>query len=193
MIHKLKLDVVLKTCALLFFGVIHQISRSHGRKIDDLNPISIRLLGRSQLSNPSDFPCFRLAEHYFSVSQLLENVSTTKLLSCMIFKLKWIPFLLQVSRREELNSKLKQEAMTQHDRLSHYEEKVRHWLTLLWLHMNFMVLQITARKTVCSTASGLQQIKLQCSALLVLWGNHGCLPFCNNFFKCIFLNKNVVF
>ena len=44
--------------ALLFFGVIHQISRSHGRKIDDLNPIWVRLLGRSQLSNPSDLPCW---------------------------------------------------------------------------------------------------------------------------------------
>ena len=28
-----------------------------GWKIDDLNPISVRLLGRSQLSNPSDLPC----------------------------------------------------------------------------------------------------------------------------------------
>ena len=27
------------------------------RKIDDLNPIWVRLLGRSQLSNPSDLPC----------------------------------------------------------------------------------------------------------------------------------------
>ena len=44
--------------AILFFGVIHQISRSHRRKIDDLNPIWIRLLGRSELSNPSDLPCF---------------------------------------------------------------------------------------------------------------------------------------
>ena len=43
--------------ALLFFGVIHQISRSHGLKIDDLNPIWLRLLGRSQLSSPSDLPC----------------------------------------------------------------------------------------------------------------------------------------
>ena len=33
--------------------------RGHtGWKIDDLNPIWVRLLGRSQLSNPSDWPCF---------------------------------------------------------------------------------------------------------------------------------------
>ena len=30
-----------------------------GWKIDDLNPIWVRLLGRSQLSNPSDLPCFQ--------------------------------------------------------------------------------------------------------------------------------------
>ena len=28
------------------------------RKIDNLNPIWVRLLGRSQLSNPSDLPCY---------------------------------------------------------------------------------------------------------------------------------------
>ena len=31
-----------------------------GWKIDDFNPIPARLLGRSQLSNPSDLPCYRL-------------------------------------------------------------------------------------------------------------------------------------
>ena len=31
--------------ALLFVRVIHQISRSHGRKVQDLNPIGVRLLG----------------------------------------------------------------------------------------------------------------------------------------------------
>ena len=31
-----------------------------GWKIDDLNPIWVKLLGRSQLSNPSDLPCFFL-------------------------------------------------------------------------------------------------------------------------------------
>ena len=29
-----------------------------GWKIDDLNPVWVRLLGRSQLSNPSDLPCY---------------------------------------------------------------------------------------------------------------------------------------
>ena len=31
-----------------------------GWKIDNLNPIWVRLLGRSQLSNPSDLPCFNI-------------------------------------------------------------------------------------------------------------------------------------
>ena len=48
-----------RRCALLFFGVIHQISRSHRQIIDDFNPIWVRLLRRSQLSNPSDLPCFK--------------------------------------------------------------------------------------------------------------------------------------
>ena len=34
-----------------------------GWKIDDLNPIWIRLLGRSQLLNPSDLPCCLLHNH----------------------------------------------------------------------------------------------------------------------------------
>ena len=34
-----------------------------GWKINDFNPILVRLLGRSQLSNPSDLPCF----HNFSL------------------------------------------------------------------------------------------------------------------------------
>ena len=45
-------------------GVPYNFSRSSikfqghtGWKIDDFNPIWVRLLGRSQLSNPSDLPC----------------------------------------------------------------------------------------------------------------------------------------
>ena len=44
--------------ALLFCKVIHQISRSHGWKNWRFDS-NLRLLGRSQLSNPSDFPCSR--------------------------------------------------------------------------------------------------------------------------------------
>ena len=53
-----KLDVVYKRCHVV--EVIHQTQGHSGWKIDDLNPIRVKLLGRSQLSNPSDLPCFDL-------------------------------------------------------------------------------------------------------------------------------------
>ena len=43
--------------ALLFSKVICQISRLYGKKICDMNQILVILLGRLQLSNPSDWPC----------------------------------------------------------------------------------------------------------------------------------------
>ena len=49
-----------KSLRFALFELIHQISRSHGlknEKIDDLNPNWVRLLGWSQLTNPSHLPC----------------------------------------------------------------------------------------------------------------------------------------
>ena len=40
-----------------FFGSSIKFQGHTGWKIDDLNPIWVRLLGQSQLSNPSDLPC----------------------------------------------------------------------------------------------------------------------------------------
>ena len=44
-----------------------------GWKINDLNPIWVRLLGRLQLSNPSDLPCFSIFTHrsLFSLAVIL--------------------------------------------------------------------------------------------------------------------------
>ena len=42
-----------------FFGSSIKFQGHKGWKIDDLNPIWVRLPGRSQLSNPSDLPCSR--------------------------------------------------------------------------------------------------------------------------------------
>ena len=51
--------------ALCFFQVIRQISRSYGQtKINDLNPIWVRLLVWAQLSNPRDLSCFRTYHGY---------------------------------------------------------------------------------------------------------------------------------
>ena len=44
--------------ALFFVRSSIKFQGHTGWKIDDLNPIWIRLLGQSQLSNPSDLPCF---------------------------------------------------------------------------------------------------------------------------------------
>ena len=35
-----------------------------GWKIDDLNPIWVRILGQSQLSNPPDLPCYMINSIY---------------------------------------------------------------------------------------------------------------------------------
>ena len=55
MMHKVWWSIEEVPCC---FPSIHQISRSHRtKKITDLDQIWARLLGRSQLSNPSDLPC----------------------------------------------------------------------------------------------------------------------------------------
>ena len=64
-----------------------------GWKIDDLNPIWVRLLGRSQLSNPLDLPCFLINTFsYFFVNTVI-NVSTMLLnssLSSAAYISQWI-------------------------------------------------------------------------------------------------------
>ena len=46
-----------------FFGSSIKFQGHTGWKIDDLNPIWVRLLGRLQLSNPSDLPCSPCFHH----------------------------------------------------------------------------------------------------------------------------------
>ena len=46
-------------------------------EINDLNPISVRLLGWSQLSNPSDLPCFSRTMNCFPFCWLLVYVLVT--------------------------------------------------------------------------------------------------------------------
>ena len=57
---------------LLFFEVFHQISR--GQEINDFKPIWVRLLGRSQLSNPLHSSCYILFESCKCVSRYVINV-----------------------------------------------------------------------------------------------------------------------
>ena len=50
-------NVALKRWPFIFFRSSIKFQGHTGWKVDDLNPIWIRLLGRSQLWNPSDLPC----------------------------------------------------------------------------------------------------------------------------------------
>ena len=87
--------------ALLFSKVIHQISRSHGTKHHPiLTQIGhFRTIGRSQLSNPSDLPCWQSYAHYkmalfsaFSVAMEAVTMATVcHFKKCSIEKL----FILQ--------------------------------------------------------------------------------------------------
>ena len=71
-----------------------------GWKINELNPIWVRLLGRSQLSNPSDLPCY-LPNHFeilHSASRIIvvwrtqfasvhnKGMSCTQRISCAIYE-----------------------------------------------------------------------------------------------------------
>ena len=65
-----------------------------GWKIDDLNPVWVRLLGRSQLSNPSDLPCYFLKWTYkvvvnFKKFNIIEKIPFMVYLEiqCITFKI----------------------------------------------------------------------------------------------------------
>ena len=57
-----------------------------GQKIDDLDQIWARLLGRSQLSNPSDLPC--LGCNYLSMSNMYPHVLSYLVAICIA----WVSF-----------------------------------------------------------------------------------------------------
>ena len=56
-----------------FLGSSIKFQGHKGWKIDDLNPIWVRLIGRSQLSNHSDLPCYigNTSDTHLKVSQNL--------------------------------------------------------------------------------------------------------------------------
>ena len=54
-----------------FWGSSIKFRGHRGWKIDDLNPNRVRLLGRSQLSNPSDLPCYH--QHLYYALLLVRN------------------------------------------------------------------------------------------------------------------------
>ena len=77
-----------RTKKLQILTQLSVISRSHGlKKNDDLNLISVGLLGRSQLSNSSDLPCFGLYA-YFSNEPFQCILRWTGTL--YLFKMAWL-------------------------------------------------------------------------------------------------------
>ena len=52
-----------------------------GWKIDDWNPIWVRLLGRSQLSNPSDLPCFNISS--FIETRINQSFEIIEIFMCI--------------------------------------------------------------------------------------------------------------
>ena len=58
-----KLKVARERCPNFFSGSSIKFQGHTGWKIDDLNLIWVRLLGRSQLSNPSDLPCLKSKQY----------------------------------------------------------------------------------------------------------------------------------
>ena len=79
--------------------VIHQISRSHRLKINDLISVWGRLLGRSQLSNPSDLPFFQ--ENAFENSVNKIAVSKLRFTYNVLFMTKtFSDFFIEISFRQ---------------------------------------------------------------------------------------------
>ena len=59
-----RLVAAIKSLRFALFEVIHQFQSHTGWKIDDLNPIWVRLLGRSHLSNSTDLPCLKFGRPF---------------------------------------------------------------------------------------------------------------------------------
>ena len=77
-----------------FFGSSIKFPGHTSWKIDEFNPIWVRLLGRSQLSNPSDLPCIAWL-YIFSCDQAaLWMVQSVCLSVCLSVRLSGTPFWL---------------------------------------------------------------------------------------------------
>ena len=79
-----------------FLGSSIKCQGHTGWKIDDLNPIWVRLLGRSQLSNPSDLPCLWefvvVRVRFFRCSRMYQFMVSILSGSCvgLIYYVLWV-------------------------------------------------------------------------------------------------------
>ena len=75
-----------------FLGSSIKFQGHTGWKMDDLNPIWVRLLGRSQLSNPSDLPCWDIGPLTDTKSEWIwryfgGNIAFLEMFTCWIVSL----------------------------------------------------------------------------------------------------------
>ena len=87
-----------------------------GWKIDDLNPIWVRLLGRSQLSNPSDLPCFFFNDSEKRVFPHNFLLLISPFISCIMADISWqfhenifivVFYTLWLKNRTEIQTNIK--------------------------------------------------------------------------------------
>ena len=123
---------------LLFFEVIHQISRSHVRKNWRFES-NLRLLGRSQLSNPSDLPCSRSSikfqghtgwkiDNLNHLSKITRPVAAIKSLRFALFKV-----IHQISRSHQ---RKKSPYLT---RIEHFRTVIYHQISNI-SHTNYTLM-----------------------------------------------------
>ena len=85
-----------------FLGLFIKFQGHTGWKIDDLNPIWVRLLGRSQLSNPSDLPCFIVAFFLSCDQAALWMVQSVCLSVCLWCLFDYVPIIMSAWNSQEL-------------------------------------------------------------------------------------------
>ena len=72
-----------------FLGSSIKYQGHTGWKIDDLNPVWVRLLGRSQLSNPSDLPCWSLTPSKLRLCSSRHRAGYFSNLACDWLSIVW--------------------------------------------------------------------------------------------------------
>ena len=91
-----------------------------GWKIDDLDPIWVRLLGRSQLSNPSDLPCYYSSPPIATYMRQWTGSALVQVMACCLFGTKPLPepmlVYCQLYSWEQISVKFKSEFYHFHSR-----------------------------------------------------------------------------
>ena len=76
-----------------FLGSSIKYQGHTGWKIDDLNPVWVRLLGRSQLSNPSDLPCLKTFYYiYVFIYRMKWKIFSSRLRTRLIWEMRKYEF-----------------------------------------------------------------------------------------------------